>query len=98
MNGLLVGHFAFYVVWSGKKPGIYSSWRACQEQVLGFKNASYKGYYTFNDAMDAFQNKEDHPVSTVMFSFLPLLFLSFLFIYLKNLANKTYPSENCILF
>jgi ribonuclease HI len=33
-----------YVVWKGKKPGIYSSWKDCQEQIFGFTGALYKSF------------------------------------------------------
>lgn len=43
----------FYVVWIGKKPGIYSSWAECQEQIKG-QNAKYKGFTTKDEAEFAF--------------------------------------------
>jgi|ERR1035438_6489798 ribonuclease HI len=36
----------FYVVWIGRKPGIYSSWDDCKKQVDGFEGAKYKGFPT----------------------------------------------------
>jgi len=36
----------FYVVWSGKTPGIYSSWNDCRMQVEGVYGAKYKGFPT----------------------------------------------------
>ncbi len=36
----------FYVVWKGKKPGVYSTWNDCKRQIDGFKGAQYK---SFND-------------------------------------------------
>jgi ribonuclease HI len=36
----------FYVVWIGRKPGIYSSWEDCKKQVDGFEGAKYKGFPT----------------------------------------------------
>ena len=27
----------FYVVWKGKKPGIYTSWEECKKQIENFK-------------------------------------------------------------
>ncbi|MFP3727504.1 RNase H1/viroplasmin domain-containing protein [Priestia filamentosa] len=30
----------FYVVWSGHKPGIYTTWAECEAQVKGFKEGS----------------------------------------------------------
>jgi len=26
----------FYVVWEGKKPGVYATWAECQAQVNGY--------------------------------------------------------------
>lgn len=34
----------FYVVWTGLKPGVYSSWDACKNQVTGVQGARYKGF------------------------------------------------------
>lgn len=34
----------FYAVWTGKKPGVYSSWEECKEQVIGFPAAKYKSF------------------------------------------------------
>jgi viroplasmin and RNaseH domain-containing protein len=31
----------FYVVWKGRKTGVYSSWEACAAQVQGFTGAQY---------------------------------------------------------
>jgi ribonuclease HI len=36
----------FYVVWCGRKPGIYSRWEDCKEQVEGVEGAKYKGFPT----------------------------------------------------
>jgi ribonuclease HI len=36
----------FYVVWSGRVPGIYESWEQCREQVDGFPQVKYKGFKT----------------------------------------------------
>ena len=38
--------FRFYVVWTGRKPGVYSSWEECKEQVEGYEGARYKGFPT----------------------------------------------------
>ena len=40
----------FYVVWKGKKTGIYSSWNVCKKQVDSFKNAQYKSYSNLDEA------------------------------------------------
>ena len=40
----------YYVVWQGKKPGIYSNWDACKEQVVGVQGAQYKGFDSMAEA------------------------------------------------
>ena len=40
----------YYVVWQGKKPGIYSDWDACKEQVHGVLGAQYKGFDSMAEA------------------------------------------------
>lgn len=32
----------FYVVWRGRKPGVYDNWDDCKQQVEGFGEAAYK--------------------------------------------------------
>ena len=50
----------FYVVWRGRKPGVYDSWDDCRQQVEGFGEAAYKAYATLEDAEEAFwRGKED---------------------------------------
>ncbi|MFZ5909511.1 MAG: viroplasmin family protein [Chloroflexota bacterium] len=34
----------FYVVWKGRRPGIYTDWSACEAQVKGFPGAEYKSF------------------------------------------------------
>lgn len=46
----------FYVVWKGKKTGIFSTWRECSEQVQGFSGAQYKAFPNRKAAEEAFQN------------------------------------------
>ena len=43
-----------YVVWRGRKPGIYTSWEACKAQVEGYPNALFKAYPTLAMARRAF--------------------------------------------
>jgi ribonuclease HI len=40
----------FYVVWEGKKPGIYDSWGQCKEQIEGYQAAKYKSYSALTEA------------------------------------------------
>ena len=44
----------FYVVWKGKRPGIYESWDDCKAQIQGFKGAQYKSFSNFADAKKAY--------------------------------------------
>ncbi len=46
----------FYVVWSGKKTGIFYSWDECKKQVSGYKGARYKSFPTEAEAKLAFQS------------------------------------------
>ena len=40
----------YYVVWQGKKPGIYTDWDECKEQVVGVQGAQYKSFDTISEA------------------------------------------------
>lgn len=44
----------FYVVWKGKRPGIYENWDDCKAQITGFKGAQYKSFSDFAEAKKAF--------------------------------------------
>ncbi len=43
----------FYVVWKGRKPGLYFSWEDCQKQVDKFTGARYKSFETEIEAKNA---------------------------------------------
>lgn len=45
----------YYVVWKGKKQGIYDSWADCQEQVSGVANAKFKSFENLQDAQNAYK-------------------------------------------
>lgn len=44
----------FYVVWSGKQPGIYPTWDECRQQVIGVKGARFQGFVTQEEAQEAY--------------------------------------------
>ena len=44
----------YYVVWKGRKVGIFDSWAACSEQVSGYPGAKYKSFPTETAAEQAF--------------------------------------------
>lgn len=47
----------FYVVWAGRKRGIYATWEECQKQTDGFEGAQYKSFESEQEAIDAFSKK-----------------------------------------
>ena len=44
----------FYVVWEGKKPGIYLKWADCKAMITGYAGAKYKSFETFAKAKQAY--------------------------------------------
>lgn len=44
----------YYVVWTGKTPGIYTSWPEAERQVKGFPGARYKSFPTRSEAEAAY--------------------------------------------
>ena len=47
----------YYVVWKGRKTGIFTTWEACAAQVQGFTGAQYKSFASRLAAEQAFQGK-----------------------------------------
>jgi ribonuclease HI len=47
----------FYVVWKGRKTGVFSSWEACAVQVQGFTGAQYKSFTSRAAAEKAFRGR-----------------------------------------
>jgi len=45
----------FYVVWIGRKPGIYMQWDECSKQIFGFPEAKYKSFENKAEAEAAFK-------------------------------------------
>lgn len=54
---------AYYVVWQGKKPGIYADWETCQAQVKGQQGAVYKGFATLAEAEKAFSSSPEEYIT-----------------------------------
>ncbi|ASV30331.1 ribonuclease H1 domain-containing protein [Maribacter cobaltidurans] len=51
----------FYVVWKGKRPGIYDTWDDCKAAIKGVKGAEYKSFTTFELAKKAYNgNYQDY--------------------------------------
>lgn len=47
----------FYVVWKGRKPGIYNTWPECQKQVKGYPGARFKSFPAKEEAEQAFHGE-----------------------------------------
>ncbi|WP_233898596.1 ribonuclease H1 domain-containing protein [Tenacibaculum piscium] len=51
----------YYVVWKGKKTGIYTSWNDCKKQITNFQGAQYKAFVDEKEAKIAFtKNYNDY--------------------------------------
>lgn len=46
----------YYVVWSGREPGIYRTWAECERQVKGVEGARFKSYESQSEAEAAYAN------------------------------------------
>ena len=46
----------YYVVWSGRKTGVFDNWADCKASVEGFADARYKSFETFQQAIAAFES------------------------------------------
>jgi ribonuclease HI len=49
----------FYVVWEGRKTGIFDTWAECEAQVKGFTGAEYKAFESRAEAQSAFAARYD---------------------------------------
>jgi len=56
----------YYVVWSGKQPGIYETWEECEEQVKGAEGAKYKAFPTRQEAETAFAGDPKDYIQTAV--------------------------------
>lgn len=54
-----------YVVFVGRRPGIYNEWYQCSQQVYRYKGAVYEKYDTYEEAemafLDFWEMSSDHP-------------------------------------
>ena len=49
-----MGKQKYYVVWKGKKPGVYDSWQKCQEEIKNIKGARFKSFEDVKKADNAY--------------------------------------------
>ncbi|GAB3807604.1 ribonuclease H [Virgibacillus kimchii] len=45
----------YYVVWAGRKPGIYTNWEDCKEQTDGYNQAKFKSFTSREQAEKAYR-------------------------------------------
>ena len=45
----------YYVVWKGRRNGVFNSWEACSAQVTGFTGAEYKSFDSLAAAEAAYR-------------------------------------------
>ncbi len=56
----------YYVVWEGRKKGIFTSWNECKKQIEGLRGTKYKSFKTRETAKKAFKgNYEDYIGKTI---------------------------------
>jgi ribonuclease HI len=48
-----------YVVWQGKKKGVFEDWSKCKDSIHGFKGANYKAFKSLESAQKAFSEGPD---------------------------------------
>jgi ribonuclease HI len=44
----------YYVVWAGRKTGIFDSWAECEKQTKGYQGASFKSFPSLQEAKQAY--------------------------------------------
>ncbi len=47
----------YYVVWKGKHPGIYETWKDCQDQINGYSSPLYKAFDSKEEAVLAYRDQ-----------------------------------------
>lgn len=54
----------YYVVWKGRRPGVYETWESCEGQVKGYKGAEYNSYKTLGEAAEAYKSGPERKSKT----------------------------------
>lgn len=58
----------YYAVKKGRKTGIFETWKECQEQISGFKGASYKSFKSLDEAKE-FLKESKEPIDTSLLAY-----------------------------
>jgi ribonuclease HI len=51
----MISHYKFYVVWVGRRPGIYDNWDECKKQTDKYPGSKYKGCKTYFEAQELYR-------------------------------------------
>lgn len=54
-----------YVVLRGRIPGIYETWDECRQQVEGFEGACFRGYFTYEAAVEVWEKWEQNGINLI---------------------------------
>lgn len=57
----------YYVVWKGRKTGIFNTWAECTNQIHGFPDAIYKSFKTLQAAEEAFKSDSNNYIGQDIF-------------------------------
>ncbi len=57
----------YYVVWKGRKTGVFETWNECTEQIHGFPDAVYKSFKTKQLAEEAFKSNSSEFIGKDIF-------------------------------
>ncbi len=49
----------YYVVWKGRKTGIFDNWEECEKQIYKFSGSEYKSFKTKEEAGTNFAKKRN---------------------------------------
>ena len=71
----MAGKNKYYVVWKGKKPGIYETWNDCKKQIQGFEGARYMGFPDKEEAEAAYK-KQSLYLSINSHKIIPIIYYS----------------------
>ena len=55
----------FYAVREGREKGIFTVWKDCQKQVVGYKGAQFKGFMTIEEAQAYLDSTDSVPADKV---------------------------------
>jgi ribonuclease HI len=45
----------WYIIFLGRKPGVYESWAVCSEYIIGFSGTAFQSYSRRMQAEEAYQ-------------------------------------------